>query len=476
MKRLSWLLIALITTGCAWLPENGKRAEMNSAPALNETMKTAKALLPVKGRWLQADWWRQFKQPALDELINTALKDSPKLKQVAARLQQAQSLADVQAADLYPTINGNISFSAQRFSANSVQVKLAGEHFRHLMVDPFMLRYHLDLWGRDEAALQAAIGKAYAAETELADARLLLASFLAKAYFGLVMLNAQNEAAGRLISCHSQLITVAKSALENGLSTAGPLLEAESGLLKARQRQASLLGQIERQKNLLAVLAGKGPDWGKRIIADAAFASFQPEVPAALPLHLLSHRPDVQAAKMRAQAAAEEIKAAQSAFYPDVNLIAFSGLHSVSLSDVLLQGSSLAYAVGPSVDFPIFEGGRLRAQLSFKEAAFNEAAEIYNASVLRAVQDVADAVEKWKEAAVRLQEQKELLVTLEKTRNLAEALHRQGLKDRTDSIRARAAEFEQHLQMAALQGESYQSAIELYTTLGGGYATLPAAR
>ncbi|MCQ8131111.1 TolC family protein, partial [Methylomonas rivi] len=173
------------------------------------------------------------------------------------------------------------------------------------------------------------------------------------------------------------------------------------------------------QRNLLAALAGKGADWGREIRIEAGTCTEQAVLPSDLPLRLLSHRPDISAARLQAEAAAEEIKVAETAFYPDVNLIAFTGLHSVSLSDVLLQGASLAYAVGPSIEFPIFEGGRLRANLSYQQAAYDRSVERYNASLVQAVREVADSVSRWRETGQRLAEQTQILADAAASEQLA---------------------------------------------------------
>ena len=470
MKVSPFILPLLLMVSCAWLPESSKRAEMFPSPSMAHAMATANARFNVKNGWLQQQWWRQLNSTALNTLIATALKDNPNLKQVDARVQQAQTLVDAQAAELYPTIDATISFSAQRFSANSVQVKFAGEHFRHLLINPFILRYHLDLWGQDEAALQAAIGKAHATETEMEDAQLLLTATIAKAFVDFNILAIQQNIRQQIVSSRTKLKAIAQSRLSNGLSSDEPLFKAEKALLRAQDQNTALLSRINRQKNLLAVLASKGPDWGETIVADLKFETIRPEIPQSLPLQILSHRPDVQAAKMRAQAAADDIKVAQTAFYPDVNLVAFSGLHSVSISDVLLQGSSLAYAVGPSIDFPLFEGGRLRAQLSHQEAVYDEAVQKYNAAVLRAVQEVADAIEQAQEITSRLEEHQEILSSQRKTTQVAEALYREGLSNRIGSLEAAVEEREQASVLAALQGESSKTLIQFYTALGGGYA------
>jgi outer membrane protein TolC len=192
-------------------------------------------------------------------------------------------------------------------------------------------------------------------------------------------------------------------------------------------------------------------------------------LPDDLPLRLLAHRPDVLAARLRAEAAAEDIKVARTGFYPDVNLVSFAGLHSVSFSDVLLQGSSLAYAVGPSIEFPIFEGGRLRANLNYREAAYDEAVEVYNSQVLRAVQEVADALTKWREIEAQLTEQRRSVKDAAESRRLADSLYRQGLEDYGDLLQASAAEYAENIRLTSLEGAYFKAATHIAKVLGGGY-------
>lgn len=383
---MKWLALAMalnllcLTAGCAWMPVQGKRAETIPPPSLASTLASVSTPSAINDRWPDRDWWKVFESPELNKLIMTALSDNPDLKGTAARLQKSQLLVDAQAAELYPTVEANVSFSAQRFSANSVQAKLAGEHFRQLLINPLVLRYHLDLWGQDKAALQAAIGKAQAAETELADARLLLATAISKAYFNLTALVGKLKATEQMTDCRKQLLALSKVRLKIGLISSASVLTDQGALQALEEQETALRAEIQIQKNALAFMVGKGPDWGRNIdMGTPATPALM--LPKDLPLHLLAHRPDVQAARMRAEAAAQEIKVAKTAFYPDINLVAFGGLHSVSISDVIFQGSSLAYAVGPSINFPLFEGGRLRAQLGYQEAAFNEAVETYNTHV-----------------------------------------------------------------------------------------------
>lgn len=470
--HILWLmrLIALLPlVGCAWFGDSSQRTEMLSIPEMQDTLRHAGQDEVFNGQWPTQDWWQAFNDDTLSGLIETALAANPDLKAAEARLRQAQALVDARGAELYPTVNAHISFSAQRFSANSVQAKLAGESFRSLLLDPFVLRYHLDFWGRDQAALQAAVGRALATAAETAEARLLLAVSVAGAYFDLQAASYELSLSVAMVADHETLAKLERTRLALGLAGEAPALQAKIGLYAAKQLQARLQADVERHRHLLATLAGKGPDWGQGIKIEDVAALQVPLLPDDIPLRLLSRRPDLSAARLYAEAAAEQIKVAKTAFYPDVNLLAFTGLHSVSLTDVLLQGSSLAYAVGPSIDFPIFEGGRLRANLSHQEAAYDAAVERYNASLLRAVQEVADALSRRREIETRLSAQRQTLQDAETNKRLQQTLARAGLSDQRKPLQARLEVNQVCLVLAELLAEQRKAAVRISKALGGGY-------
>lgn len=467
--RLFSLLVASAVSGCAWFGDETRRAEMMTMPAMSRTLADADSRISADAEWPRANWWESFNSPELNRLITTALAGNPDLLAAAARLRQSQAMVDAQAAELYPTVDANVSFSAQRFSANSTQAKLAGENFRQLLINPLILRYHLDFWGRDQAALEAAVGRSLAVDAELADAKLLLATAVAAGYFDLLTAGEKLLIAERIVMESETLLKLHQARLAAGLATEAPVLQARMALQAARQQAVGLRAEAALHRNLLATLAGQGPDWGRGIAAASGIPPQCLALPADLPLRLLAHRPDVAAARLHAQAAAQEIKVAETAFYPDVNLIAFTGLHSVSLTDVLLQGSSLAYAVGPSIEFPIFEGGRLRANLSYQEAAYDAAVERYNGSLLRAVQEVADALARWREIDSRIAEQVQSFAEALRAKDLAVSLIRNGLNNRMDLTLANLEEQQQRLRLTALQGRHFKVAVQVIKALGGGF-------
>jgi NodT family efflux transporter outer membrane factor (OMF) lipoprotein len=338
-----------------------------------------------------------------------------------------------------------------------------------MLINPLILRYHLDFWGRDKAALQAAVGRAVAVENELADAKLLLSATVAQGYFDLSESTEKLKLIQQIVQHKKTLLKLEQTRLELGLVERSAPLNTEIELNAAREIEAAFRAKVDLQRHLLAALAGRGPDWGQSIAAGPSLFPKRLNLPANLPLSLLAHRPDIAAARLHAEAAAEEIKVAETAFYPDVNLIAFTGLHSVSMTDVMLQGASLAYAVGPSIEFPIFEGGRLRANLTYQEATYDAAVERYNASLLHAVQEVADALTHWQEAEARLTEQQRSLEAAQSNESLAQSLNRAGLNNRSDLLEARIQVLDQRYHLTTLENERFKTAVQLFKALGGGY-------
>lgn len=468
-RRFGLAFLAFSVGGCALFGEDSQRAQLAPMPATEQTLARTSAEMAAQDRWPEQRWWTAFGNATLNGLIATALAGNPNLKVAEARLQQAETLADFAAADLYPTIDANVSFAAQRFSADSVQAKFAGQHFRHLLVNPLVLRYHLDFWGRDQASLQSAVDRSLAASAELADARLLLAVALAGAYFDLLAAAEKSELAEHIVADRETLYRLEQSRRAAGLIGETPLWQAERHLRAAQQAAAGLRAEQELRRNQLAALAGQGADWGTWIVIDAKVVPQALALPADLPLRLLARRPDLHAARLQAEAAAEDIHVAKTAFYPDVNLLAFTGFHSVSLIDIALQGSSLAYAVGPSIELPIFEGGRLRAQLGYREASYDLAVQRYNAGLLRAVQDVADALSRWRELAVKVAAQQQALAAAEAQSRLSDSLTRNGLHDRGKPVLARLEANRERLLLAGLAAEQHKIAVSLIKALGGGY-------
>jgi len=469
-RTLGVLSLALLLNACALSPETGTQAKPLAVPSLAQTLKAGDEAETWVKHWPRSNWWRDFHNAELNRLIETALQGNPDLRAAKARLSQAEAVADDRAAQMLPSVGAHVELIQRRFSATDFYGPNGGKTFTGANIDPLVFRYHLDLWGKDQAALEAALGKERAQASELAAARLVLAASIARAYF---LLCAGEQASGfaqSLAEKAEDKLSLARLRWERGLTSKDSIHAEEQTLEAARQRVASFSAGTRILRNRIAALAGQGPDWGSSIQASSsAFAERFP-LPEQLPLGLLAHRPDVSAALWRVEAAAQSVKVAKTNFYPDINLVGFAGLHSLNLKDLFLShGASVAYSVGPTITLPIFEGGRLEAALKHEQSAYDGAVEGYNAALLDAVRQVADALAQWRESLSHDSAQENALEAAQAQAKLAEQRYRAGLSTRDGEIDAQAALIEQELKTSALQAEHLQAAVGLMEALGGGY-------
>jgi NodT family efflux transporter outer membrane factor (OMF) lipoprotein len=465
-----------LASGCALLPEDGTRAELLTTPSLTQSLTTDPQAEKIVQEWPRAQWWQAFRNAELNRLIETALQDNPSLHAAAARLTQAEAAADYQAAEMLPSIHANIELHHRRFSATDFYGPSGGKTFTGAYIDPVVFHYHLDLWGKDKAALEAALGREKAQASELAMARLMLSTAIARSYIRLCAAEEDVELAHELSGKAEEKHQLAELRWQRGLSDRDPVYASQQQLEAARQRETQARHETQILRNRLAALAGQGPDWGKSIQAARTEIIGHLPKPETVALGLLAHRPDVAAALWRVEASARMIKVAKTNFYPDVDLVGFAGLRSLNLKDLFLsQGASVAYGMGPTLTLPLFEGGRLEAELKNQQAGYDAAVESYNETLLTAVQQVADSLAEWRKASEHEASETRALKAAEAESGLARKRFQAGLSNRDGMIDAEAKMIEQKLTASERHSAHLLAAVGLIEALGGGYENNAAA-
>lgn len=486
LSRLLFLSAAImfLAPGCAWIPEGKKPSGFIEAPSMQHALSQATRGEPGTSlkQWPKQGWWQEFGSGELDKLIEIALKDNPGLKAVSARLRQAQALVRVEGARLLPFLDADIEFANERISENGVFAALnrkeaAGANIVFGQINPLSFRYEFDFWGKNRAALEAAIGEAGAEAAELAEAGLRLTSAIARAYIRGAALRQQLTLAQEEVELRRDLLLLAETRFELGLDAEDPVKQANIELEAANKREAGVRDQLDVQKNLLARLTGSGPDATRHVFSDLVQIPKELRLPDKLPLELLAHRPDLASALHRAEAAAERIKVAKASFLPTIDLTAFAGVNALRLTkgastlvNVLFSGSSFSYGIAPGLRLPWFEGGRLRGELSAQRAEYDGAVELYNETLLHAVQEVADSLSSWKESSSILAAQDRLLSSQRRNLDLAADRFRIGLDDRRLMLRRRQAVVDQEYAIKILEADHTIAGIDLIEALGGGYS------
>src|SRR5512146_1239189 len=396
MRGLLTTLLALALAACASPGERVvPRAQETTPGALAASRSLAGA---PAGEWPAERWWTAFADPQLDSLIDEALGAGPTLAIAAARIRRAQALVEAAVARGGYDLTGALDVTRQRFTATGIYPPPIAGSTRTTAQLTVNFSYELDYAHRNDAAIAAAHAEAFAAGADAYAARLALASGLARAYFQLQGLFALREVDRSELAQREQLVGLTRRRVDAGLDTEAQLARAEAAPPALRAQIAQLEGAIALARNQIAALAGKGPDRGLAL-EPATARDAGPGLPQALALDLLGRRPDLAAARWRAEAASRGVEVARAQFMPNVNLVAFAGLSSLGL-DRLLEARSTIVGAGPAVRLPLFSAAGLRASLRGREAEYDLAVEQYNALLVDAVREVADQVQ----APLRAQE------------------------------------------------------------------------
>lgn len=421
--------------------------------------------------WPGTQWWTAFGDPQLDRLIAHALTNSPTLAAAQARIARAQAAADFNRANDRPQVNAGVDASYGRQSENYMMPRpplgKGGEYVSQGQA-AVNFGWDLDLWGRNAALIRSAEAQAKAAEFDRDAARLALTTSIARAY---LQLAGQYDMLDVLLATQKQRAEIRKlidQRVRNGLDTQVEVKQAETNeaALQIEVEQLATSMKITRQQ--IAVLAGDMPASSEQIarpvIRGTGFG-----VPASLPLDLLGRRPELAAQRARIAAAVGEADAAQTQFYPNLNLNALIGFQAIGLGQLLNAGSFMN-SIGPAVRLPLFDAGRLRANYAGKASDIEAAVAQYNQSVLGAAQDVAEQLTRIadldrEEAATR-----GALKAAEEAHRLATLRYRGGLSPYLTVLTVETQLLTQRRAMAALKSRRDDLQVSLVRALGGGFA------
>jgi NodT family efflux transporter outer membrane factor (OMF) lipoprotein len=460
-KLLPCLLIGVLA-GCANFSGITPQATLRDANSLSLPLPTAHAQAP-----LDMQWWRAFGDDTLNQLEAQALQANPSLKLAQARLTGAQAAAQLAGAADGPQLAAQLNLTEQRYTANgAVPPPLAGS-VQSSGTAQLAASWELDFFGKNRAALEAALGTERAAQADAQAARVLLAAQVAQTYFAWVGLREQRRVAQQVLAQREAMRQLVQDRLQAGLDTPMDLRQSDAALPEARLLLAQLDEQIALTKNALAALVDE-PNKPLALIPSAQAAIHSISFDSTLNANLLGRRADVTAARWRAQAADETVASARAQFYPNINLTAFAGLSSIGL-DKLLQSGSQQWGVGPALSLPLFDSGRLRANLGGKTAERDAAVESYNSAVINAVHEVADQLASKQAVAAQQAEQTLAATAAQDAYAGAQQRFRSGLYNALQVLSAESAVLAQRRAAVDLNTRALQNQVALARALGGGF-------
>ena len=454
------LAAALALAGCASMTDVKPQARLRDLSSVGQAAGAQSAL--------SAQWWREFGDEQLNQLIAKATANSPSLALVQARLRRAQIAADYADADGKPQVTASLDAMRQQYTANGLYPPPLAGTTRDSATLQLNGSWELDFFGKHRSALNAALGNAQAAQADAQAAQLLLSANVARTYFQMLRFNEQLKIARRALAQREAMLKLVQDRKNAGLDTQLELRQSETGLPEARLQIESLQEQWALAQNALAALTAD------KAAVDALVLPAMDSVKlAANPSHVaadtLGQRPDVWAARKRVEAATQDVDAAKTLFYPNINLVAFAGMSSIGL-DRLLESRSQQWGVGPAIRLPIFEGGRLRANLKGKAVDLDAAIESYNVAVLEAVHEAADQLSSSQAIARQQAQQRHAQALADSAYDIAAQRFHAGLTTAISVLNAETSVLTQRRQAVDLNARALDNRVALIRAMGGGYA------
>ena len=460
MKRLLIVLLASVSVAaCVSAP--------STVPSQVEMKADALGLDAAPAPSISGTWWEAFDDKQLNDLVAQALSGNPSLQAALARMRMAQSELSSTRADTYPQLTADGQEQRERFSKNYIIPPPYGGSTKWNGTVQANLSWSLDFWGKQSSMVDKARSSADAAGLDAQAARLALASSVTQAYIALSRAYVLRDVAQAAVQQRQDVFDLTSNRVKSGLENKASQKQAEALLAIEREELIRAKSAVELGEHQIAALIGRGADiYGH--IARPQLKMGALSLPGTLPADLLARRADIQAAQARITAAMAGREVARKAFYPDINLVAFAGFAAIGLSP-LFNASSLSYGAGPAIHLPIFDAGKLRAEYAGATAELDGAIADYNADVLGAVKQTADALTQLRALEEQAVEQRAALDASKDSFRLAQSRYRNGLNPQLNVLDAQNILLQAQRQQATIDADIAAERVTLLMALGGGF-------
>lgn len=446
----------------------------NLAPKYDPPKVALPAQFKTSGPWREAkprdadprgSWWRLFGDGRLNALMERAEADSPSLSAVMHKVEEARALVRSESADLLPFVASNSSVMRARDSG-TIKNRFAGGRTTTRIRTTLDLEYELDFWGRLRNQSAAAGAGAEKAEADYRSALLALQGDLALAYFALRSQDAQIALLKRAIEVRRKALELAKARFKQGDTAQLDVAQAETELAEVESEAIGYEKTRAKLDHAIALLAGTTPSELSQ--ATSPLKGATPSVPSSVPSDLLERRPDIAAAERDMAAENMRIGVARAAMFPSVKIGLYGG-GETSFIKKLADASSHVWGVGPDVAWPVFDGGKRRAETDAQRARYLQSADKYRQTVLEAVRDVEDALSSLSVLRRQAAKQAETVAAAQTTVDLAEKRYQAGLVAYYEVLDAQRTLLRVEQEATRLNGERFVSTVQLIKALGGGW-------
>ena len=464
LKKLTELMAAMMSlslvAGCRVGP-NYHRPVVQPPTAFRDLSENPQAQAQAAS-YADLPWWQVFQDPQLQELIRTALKQNYDLQLATERINAARAQVAISRSRLFPQVQGNSDFSGGK--EHNFQTK---SNFLLLTADA---AFQLDFFGRLRRATEASRAELLATEDARQTVILTLVSDVAGTYFALLQLDLQLEITRETVKTQQDSVKLTNLRVEHGVATRLDVLQAQQVLDSANAQIPDLERRIAQEENAISILLGNYPQAvprGRPLVEQP----LPPEVPPGMPSSLIERRPDIREAEQVLVSANAQIGVAKAQFFPQIALTGSGGgsFGRSSAFSSLMSSQVGIWSYGAQMSQPIFTGGALRGNLRAAESQHQQALISYRQTIQRAFGDVSDALigyEKLHQVRVR---QEDTVKDLQESVRLSDMRYRGGTTTYLEVLDGQRSLFSAELTLAEARGTEYQSLVQLYRALGGGW-------
>jgi multidrug efflux system outer membrane protein len=407
-------------------------------------------------------WWQVFQDPQLQELIRTALKENYDLQLATERISAARAQVAITRSNLFPQVRGNANFSGGKDPNTQSKANILA-----LTADA---AFQLDLFGRLRRATEASRAQLLATQDARQTVTLTLVSDVASDYFQLLDLDLQLGITQDTVKTQEESVKLTRLRLDHGVATKLDVLQAQQVLDIANAAIPDLERQIAQEEDAISILLGRYPESVRRG-QPLAEQPLPPEVPPGMPSTLLERRPDIRQVEQDLITSNAEIGVARAAFFPQISLTGSGGgaFGRSSLFSGLMSSQTGIWSYGAQVSQPIFTGGALRGNLRLAESQHREELIAYKQVIQLAFRDVSDALIGYQKLHQVRVAQETTVKDLQDTVGTSLVRYRGGITTYLEVLDGQRSLFNAELALAQARGSEYQSLVQLYKALGGGW-------
>ena len=455
---------------------------------------------------IDASWWRVFNDPVLTELEEQVARSNLTVRLATVRLQESRLQRGVTAAEEFPTLNGNASYTREKVSDRGVVGVIGGGAGSpgtaangltgtqgaiptsnsaaargRLHVPSFNLfqggfdsSWEVDFWGRVRRQVEAADAAIDASAETRRDALVTVFAELARDYIQLRGQQRGLQIARDTLASERQSLRITQERQAGGLTTGLDSANASAQVGTTGAQIPLLEAQAATTMNAIALLLGETPGaLSAKLSTARPVPPVPPVVPIGLPSELARRRPDIRRAEAQLHAATADIGQAEADFFPKVTLSGSVGVQAVRFRDLgnITPFGALQFSGGPSITIPIFEGGRLKYTLDLRKAQQQEAAVTYQQTVLQAFHDVDNALTSYSAEQLRREQLGRAVEQARHALSLARQQYVSGLSTFLDVLTAQRTVLEAEQQHADSTTTVSANLVQLYKALGGGWET-----